>query len=256
MKIVKHHGDIVEYDTEKLRRSLTKSGANNILVEEILKKIESELYEQISTKQIYKYAFALLKKASKSQAARYNLKEAIRMLGPADFLFEKYIERLFVSDKYETKSNLTLRGHCVTHEIDILIKKNDRIAMVECKFHMGKEANSDVKVPMYILSRFNDLKANNHEVFSGNDVISECWIVNNNRFTYDAITFANCSQINLLSWDYPENNNLKTINDNNHMYPVTCLTTLTLAEKEKLLASNVILVKELKDKSDTLIKIG
>jgi len=30
--------------------------------------------------------------------------------------------------------------------------------MVECKFHAGREATSDVKVPLYILSRFNDLK--------------------------------------------------------------------------------------------------
>src|SRR6478609_3619028 len=98
MKIVKHHGDIVDFDPEKLRNSLMRSGANNLLVEEILKKIESELYEGIATKQIYKRAFSLLKKAANSHAARYNLKEAIRMLGPAGFFFEKYIERLFASE--------------------------------------------------------------------------------------------------------------------------------------------------------------
>jgi hypothetical protein len=59
-----------------------------------------------------------------------------------------------------------------------------------------------------------------------------------------------------LSWNYPENNNLKTKNDNNSLYPVTCLTTLTLAEKDKLLILDIILVKEIINNSDSLNRIG
>jgi hypothetical protein len=240
----------------KLKQSLLKSGANPKVVAAILQTIEKEIYEGISTKKIYKMAFSLLKKISSSHAARYNLKEAIRLLGPAGFFFEKYIARLFDSEHFDTRTNLTLQGRCVSHEIDVLVKKNNEIAMIECKFHMGKEANSDVKVPMYILSRFNDLKEKRHTIFSGNELISKCWIVTNNRFTSDAITFAKCSKLNLLCWNYPENNNLKTKNDINHLYPITCLTTLSLAEKDKLLVMDVILVKELINNSESLEKIG
>src|SRR6478752_2410237 len=139
MKIVKHRRDIVDYDSEKLRRSLMQSGASKILVEEILKKIEHEMYEGISTKQIYKHAFSLLKKISNSHAARYNLKEAIRLLGPAGFFFEKYIEHLFAAENYKTKQNLILQGRCVSHEIDVLIKRDNFVSMVECKFHAGQD---------------------------------------------------------------------------------------------------------------------
>jgi len=256
MKIVKHSGNIVDYNPAKLKQSLLKSGASKLLVSTILQAIEREIYEGISTKEIYKMAFGLLKKASNSQAARYNLKEAIRLLGPAGFFFEKYIARLFSSEKYETKTNLVLQGKCITHEIDVLLKKSDVIAMVECKFHMGKDANSDVKVPMYILSRFNDLKVNRHSIFAGNEIISKCWIVTNNRFTSEAIDFAKCSGLNLLSWNFPESNNLKTKNDRNHLYPVTCLTTLSIAEKDKLLVLDVILVRELINNSERLEEIG
>lgn len=256
MKIVKHSGDIVDFNPAKLKQSLLKSGANTRVVDTILQTIQKEIYEGISTKQIYKMAFGLLKKAANSHAARYNLKEAIRLLGPAGFFFEKYIARLFASEHYETKTNLTLQGKCVSHEIDILIKKNQIISMVECKFHMGKDANSDVKVPMYILSRFNDLKEKKHTIFSGKESISKCWIVTNNRFTSDAIDFAKCSGLSLLSWNYPDNNNLKTKNDNNFLYPVTCLTTLSLAEKEKILILDVILVKEIINNSYCLERIG
>ncbi len=256
MKIVKHSGDIVDFNPIKLKESLLKSGANTAVVESILHTINQEIYEGISTKQIYKIAFGLLKKASNSNAARYNLKEAIRLLGPAGFFFEKYIARLFASEQYETKTNLTLQGKCVSHEIDVLVKKDQVISMIECKFHMGKDANSDVKVPMYILSRFNDLKERKHTLFSGKESISKCWIVTNNRFTSDAIVFAKCSGLSLLSWNYPENNNIKTKNDNNYLYPITCLTTLSLAEKDKLLILDVILVKEIINNSYCLERIG
>lgn len=256
MKIVKHSGDIVDFNPIKLRQSLLKSGASQQIVESILQNIKTQLYEGISTKQIYKMAFSLLKKASHSHAARYNLKEAIRLLGPAGFFFEKYIARLFASEHYETKTNLTLQGRCVSHEIDVLIRKENLVSMIECKFHLGKDANSDVKVPMYILSRFNDIRYKRHPVFSEKDSISKCWIVTNNRFTSDAIQFAECSGLHLLSWNYPEKNNLKTKNDTYFLYPVTCLTTLTLAEKEKLLILNVILVKEIINNSACLEKIG
>jgi hypothetical protein len=256
MKIVKHSGNIVDYNPSKLEQSLMKSGASQRVVKTILDAIEKEIYEGISTNQIYKMAFGLLKKVSNSNAARYNLKEAIRLLGPAGFFFEKYIALLFSSENYQAVTNFILQGKCVSHEIDVLVKKDSTIAMIECKFHMGKDANSDVKVPMYILSRFNDLKDNRHTIFTRNDTVSKCWIVTNNRFTTDAIAFAKCSKLNLLSWNYPENDNLKTKNDTNYLYPITCLTTLSLAEKDKLLFLDVILVKELINNSESLEKIG
>lgn len=256
MKIIKHSGDIVEYNPDKLKKSLLKSGASKDVVDSILKAIRKEVYDGISTKHIYKMAFGLLKKASNSHAARYNLREAIRLLGPAGFFFEKYIARIFLAEHYETKTNLILPGKCVSHEIDVLIKKNNVLAMVECKFHAGRDAASDVKVPMYILSRFNDLKEKKHTLFESNQNINKCWIVTNNRFTADATTFAKCSGLDLLSWDYPKDNNLKTKNDNNYLYPVTCLTTLSLAEKDKLLILDVLLVREIINNSECLERIG
>lgn len=256
MKVIKHSGNIVEFEPEKLKKSLLKSGANAGLVDDILKVIKHEMYDGIPTKQIYKIAFGLLKKASNSHAARYNLRAAIQMLGPAGFFFEKYVARLFASEGYKTMTNLVLQGKCVSHEIDVAIKKNDEITMIECKFHAGRDVVSDVKVPMYILSRFNDLKVRKQAIFTNNDLISKCWIVTNNRFSSDAIAFGTCTGINMLSWDYPKKDNLRTKIDNDKLYPVTCLTTLSLAEKDKLLVLDVILAIELINNSIVLERIG
>lgn len=256
MKVVKYSGAIVEFDPEKLRNSLLRSGASNEVASEILGRIEKEVHEGMSTKQIYKLAFNYLKKIENSFAARYNLRNAMQLLGPAGFFFEKFIARIFESEDYNTRINLTLQGKCVSHEVDIVIQNFDGIAMVECKFHMGQDAKSDVKVPMYILSRFNDLKDNQQIVFAGRDRISKCWIVTNNRFTSDAVAFGNCSGLQLLSWDYPHQSNLRNKIDDKSLYPITCLTTLSMAEKEKLLILDVILVKEIIKNSHFLDKIG
>lgn len=256
MKIVKHSGAVVDFNPDKLTQSLLRSGADSFTADLILKEIIKDVYEGISTKSIYKKAFALLKHHTNSHAARYNLRAAIQMLGPEGFFFEKYIARIFEAEKYQTQTNIILQGNCVLHEIDILIKKNNVIGMVECKFHGGKQGVSDVKIPLYVFSRFNDLRFNNYTLFSNKDKISSCWIVTNTRFTADAIAFAECSGINLLSWDYPEKRNLRSMNNNDCLYPVTCLTTLTKAEKEKLLLLDVILVKELVANRIDLKEIG
>jgi hypothetical protein len=78
---------------------------------------------------------------------------------------------------------------------------------------------------------------------------------NHNRFTSDATAFAKCSGMNLLSWDYPKDNNLKTKKRYWLSYPV-CLTTLSLAEKDKLLILDVILARELVNNSAKLGRIG
>ena len=256
MKVVKYSGDTVDFNSNKLLKSLLKAGANPEQAQHIISTISAQLFDGMATKQIYKMAFALLKKNSNAHAARYNLREAIRMLGPAGFYFEKYIARLFESEGYKTKTNLVLQGKCITHEIDVLIQKDSEMGMIECKFHAGREVASDVKVPMYILSRFNDLKTKSHSFFDSKSPLTSCWIVTNNRFTADAITFANCSGLQLLSWNYPENNCLKSKTDQNKLYPITCLTTLSLAEKEHLLQEELLLVKDILVQSSVLNAIG
>jgi hypothetical protein len=127
--------------------------------------------------------------------------------------------------------------------------------MVECKFHGSQDAKTDVKVPMYILSRFNDLKGREFQLFKSNYSIQNCWITTNNRFSEEALKFAVCSKLSLLSWDYPKGNSLKNKIDLNNIYPVTCLTTLTMAEKDKLLVQDIITALDLIQQADWLSKI-
>ena len=163
--------------------------------------------------------------------------------------------RVYMALRYE--SDYSKESSIVKRSIDFIVEKVvDFIEMVECKFHPRSETNSDVKIPMYILSRFNDLKDRNHPIFSKSDKITGCWIATNNRFTSDAMDFANCSGLKLLSWDYPPKFSLRKKIDEGQLYPITCLTTLTIAEKDKLMVLDVILAREIIDNAEILEKIG
>lgn len=245
MKVKKYSGDIVDFDESKLIKSLINSGASNEIARQIIEDIQPQLYDGIATKKIYKLAFQKLKRFSNVHAARFSLKNGIMALGPAGFYFEKFMARIFELQGYHTINNVFMDGNCISHELDVVIKKDNHVGIVECKFHGSQGSKTDVKIPMYILSRFNDLNKKTYAIFDKNESISKCWLIANNKFTSEAIKFGECSGLYLLSWDYPKNNSLKDLVNQFNIYPITCLTTLTVAEKEILLLQGILTVYDL-----------
>ena len=56
------------------------------------------------------------------------------------------------------KVNQFLEGVCVTHEIDVLVENDIHVLLIECKYHNKQGLLSDVKVPLYIHSRYRDVQ--------------------------------------------------------------------------------------------------
>lgn len=239
------------YSVEKLRRSLAKSGAGEQLIDTVIDTVESKLYDGITTKKIYQLAFELLKKTSGSQAGRYNLKSAIMALGPSGYPFEQYIGALFEWRGYGVKLKQFLEGVCVTHEIDVLAENNQHALLIECKYHNKRGIVSDVKVPLYIHSRFRDVEGSWNNKLPAKPL--EGWVVTNTKFSVDAIKYGTCAGLHLLGWNYPEQNNLSNLADESGVYPVTCLTTLTNKEKGQILEAGVVLCTALA-KNESLLQ--
>lgn len=253
VSITKASGNQEIFSSEKLRHSLAKSGANEITIDNILFEIESKLYEGISTKKIYQAAFALLKKSNISHAGRYNLKRAIMALGPSGFPFEKYIAAIFDWQGYKTQTQLFLEGACVTHEIDVLAENETEFLLIECKYHNSVGVVSDVKIPLYIHSRYQDVLKNWSKTSTTKPL--NCCLVTNTKFSSDAVKYGNCIGIKLLGWDYPTKKSLSKLIDKSGLYPITCLTTLTNKEKENVLAAGVVLCSSLLQNETLLSKV-
>lgn len=246
--IIKSSGQKMRFSLDKLRNSLKHSGANHELVEEIVSRVNDELFEGITTNEIYNRAYALLKKHKTVFASKYKLKKAIYELGPTGFPFERFIAEILKYSGYGVKVGVILNGDCVTHEIDVVAEKNDTVTIIECKFHNEEGRNCNVKIPLYIHSRYNDVKA--HWVTNKNNrPLNKGWVVTNTRFTQDAIDYGKCADLYLLSWDFPKDDGLKDRIDRLGLYPITVSTLLSNREKQFLLSRNVVLCRQLiKDK--------
>jgi hypothetical protein len=243
--ITKSSGEKVKFSIDKLRASLRKTGADKETIDQIIDKVRDELYQGISTKQIYNRAFALLKKKQSYFASKYKLKKAIYELGPTGFPFERFVSELLKYSGYKTEVGKILQGKCVKHEIDVLAHKEDETTVIECKFHNEQGLNCNVKVPLYIHSRYQDVKTHWNIHPKNKTTLTKGWVVTNTRFTEDALQYGKCCGLYLLSWDYPNDNGLRDRIDRLSLYPITTSTLLTNREKQFLLSRDVVLCRQL-----------
>jgi hypothetical protein len=239
--IIKASGEVVPFSIEKLKESMRRTGAGEEIINDVVREVEANLHEGMATREIYKYAFRLLSKRQKPLAAKYSLKRAIMELGPSGFPFEKYMSLILRRMGYMVRINQFLQGACVNHEVDIIAENENSACFIECKYHNLPGVICDVKVPLYVNSRFQDIIAAEKR----KDKEYECWIITNTKFSSDAVKYGTCAGIRLLGWDYPAKGNIKQLIDNNKLYPVSCLTTVTKKEKQLLMEKGIILCEEL-----------
>tara|TARA_R110002051_G_scaffold11823_16_gene42691 strand:+ start:2332 stop:3177 length:846 start_codon:yes stop_codon:yes gene_type:complete len=249
IEILKSSGERAKFSLDKLRKSLKHSGADHNLVEQIVDQLKDELYEGISTNEIYNRAYSLLKKNKSIFASKYKLKKAIYELGPTGFPFERFVAAILEYSGYHTSVDQIMNGICVTHEIDVVAEKNGTVTVIECKFHSEEGRNCNVKIPLYIHSRYNDVKGHWATKKNEHRELDKGWVVTNTRFTSDASTYGKCAGLYLLSWDLPLNDGLKDRIDHLGLYPITVSTLLSNREKQFLLSRDVVLCRQLwKDK--------
>lgn len=242
--ITKASGELVPYDVARLRASLERSGATPEISARIAEQIGPKLQPGMSTRKLYRLAFGLLHRRSHKLAARYRLKQAILDLGPSGFPFERFFARILDHDGYRTQVGVTVQGICVRHEVDVIADKGAQHYLVECKYHSTPGRVCDVKVPLYIKARFDDVAARWRDEPGNGHRFHQGWVVTNTRFTADALTYGECAGLRMLSWDQPAKGSLKDRIDRSGLYPLTCLSSLTQVEKARLLAAGAVLAQD------------
>jgi len=198
----------------------------------------------------------MLKSKSRVSASKYKLKKAIMELGPSGFPFEKFVGKILEMEGFSTNVGVIVQGNCVQHEVDVIAQKEDKHNMIECKYHSDQGRFCNVKIPLYIHSRFLDVEKQWEHQKGHEAKLHKGGVYTNTRFTTDAIQYGKCVGMLMTSWDYPRGNGLKDRIDQSGLHPLTALTTLTKAEKTKLLDEGVVLCKELHESPKLLEKIG
>lgn len=246
--VIKADGTSEPFDERKLLDSIRRARIPENLHQEVLAHIKKNLYENIPTSEIYKHIEEYFSKSNQNFAiSKYSLKKAIMDLGPTGFPFEVYVSEILKSAGFQTEVGLHLLGSCVSHEVDVVaINKNDKI-MVECKFHNKTGIKSDLHVSLYTKARFEDLR-NKHK-------FSHAMLATNTKITSDALSYANCEGVKVLSWDYPEGESLRDLIEKYKLHPVTSLYNLSFSQKQELLNQNIVLVKQICSDPNVLSKI-
>lgn len=254
--VTKASGDRELFNEDKLRHSLANAGAGQQIIEQITRTVEDVMYDGIPTKKIYKEAFRMLRQHSNRSAGRYKLKKAILELGPTGYPFEKFVGELLGRLGYNTQTGVTVEGDCVSHEIDVIAEKDDEHFMIECKFHNRKRHKCNVRIPLYIQSRFKDVEKNWSSQLGHENKRHRGWVVTNTRFTKDARDYGECVGLKLLSWDYPEQSGLKDLIDRVSLHPITSLSTLSKKDKKQLLEKDIVFCLQLCKDEQILSSIG
>ncbi len=254
--IIKATGEREEFDSQKLRDSLSRSKAKKETIEKIVSQIESELKEGAKTKDIYNHAFELLKQEEKPAAIRYSLRKAIIDLGPTGFPFEHFIAEIFRTKGFETTTEFVAKGECADHEIDITAWNKEKLIFVEAKFHNELGIKSDLKVVLYINSRWDDLKNKEFEVFGARRKMDEGWLITNTKFSESAIRYAKCKNMKLVGWNYPHEGNLQELIEEAGLHPITCLESITPHDEKNLMESGIVLCKQAKENLDIVRQAG
>ncbi|MFD2586280.1 restriction endonuclease [Croceitalea marina] len=254
--IIKASGEKALFEIEKVINSLERAGADKLLIKKIVQDINKEVHDGMTTKKIYQMAFNLLKRKSRASASKYKLKKALMELGPSGYPFEKFVGKVFDHEGFDTRVGVIVQGNCVQHEVDVIAQKDHKHYMIECKYHSDQGRFCNVKIPLYIQSRFLDVQKQWEKQQGHKTKFHQGGVCTNTRFTSDAIQYGTCAGLMLTSWDYPKGHGLKERIDRLGLHPLTSLTTLTKAEKSKLLDKGIVLCKEINENPSLLEQIG
>ena len=243
--IYKADGRRVKFNENKILRTCIRAGASKKTAKRILKKVKSQVYRDMTSKDIYKKVLRAIseEKGFKGLHQRYQLKDAIMRMGRAGFAFENYISSLLEYYDYQVSGiRSKIPGKCIVHEIDLIGMRDNKEFLIECKYHSLHGVYTRLKESLYTHARFLDLQPK----FSGEIIFCNTQVSNH------AKKYAKCIRQQIFSWRYPANNSLEKIIEKYNLYPITILN-LSQNELRIFSESNMMIAKDLLRYDDTKI---
>lgn len=236
VNVIKKNGENEIYNEKKVIDSLKNSGADEESINKILEKLNTYLYNNISTSEIFKFVYKELRKINDYSSTRYNLKQAIfeLSLNNGGYVFEKYIGKILESQGYKTKLNQIIKGNFIPHEIDVNATKENEKLMVECKHFSRFELGISIQTALYVYARFLDL----------NKKFNKALLATNTKFSPQVIKYSKGVGLKLMGWKYPQNQSLEKLIETEKIYPITILP-LPKSKIKEYLKKDIITFQDL-----------
>ncbi len=253
--IVKANGESVLFDRKKAIYSCSRSGASEEDVEVVLNKVENQLRDGMTTKQIKGIILSELRKLDKHSARRYLLREAVAKMDTCTHQFEMYIANMFKYYGYKTvwEPKPKPMGYCTDHEIDVSIEKDGVLEFIECKHHQSFHRFTGLPVSMIVWAVLEDLEEGYKVRKKNSYPFVHARMITNTKVSMHAIQYANGKNIKLVGWNYPKGKGLNDLIEKSGAYPLNLLIGLNNGIVDKLFAKGIYDTMKFQEADDDLI---
>ena len=249
--VIKADGSRQLFDREKVVRTCIRMCASREIAEEI----EMKIYEGIETSKILQMIFRLLSKYKREVKHIICLRRSLSLLNPKPD-FERFIQILLSEHGYEVTPNKILRGKCVEHEVDAIVRKNGITYFIEVKHHYNYHSYTGLDESRIARAILEDV-TEGYQLGLNDSRIDKAMIICNTKFSDHAKRYAECRGISQIGWNSPPYRSLQTLIEEKKLYPITCLKGIRTTTKEKLASAGIILLKQLTEISpEELMKTG
>lgn len=241
--VTKFDGRKQVFNKGKIVRTCLRMRANLEQANDVANKIEEELYDGITTKEILRKVFSYLKEYKPEVRHRIDLREAIALLRPKPD-FEQFVSLLLKEYGYRIETNQIIAGKCVEHEIDAVARRNNEILLVEVKHHLQSHTYTGLHIFLEVQAVLEDL-LEGYRWKKNNINFNKALVVCNTKISDHARDYAVCKGIDHIGWRFPEEKGLEQMVEEKRFYPVTLLKDLDADTQTKLGDNGIVLLKQL-----------
>jgi hypothetical protein len=218
-------------------------GANKEVGHEVADRIESRLYDGISTQMILRMIFRFMQKYKPEVGNLFDLKKGLSLMSPKPE-FEVFVQVLLKHNGFEVRPNQILAGKCVEHEVDAIARKNGVTYFVEAKHHLSYHFLTGLDESRIARAILEDI-AEGFVLGRSNLKIDRAMIVTNTRYSEHAIRYGGCRNILQIGWSSPENFGLQNMIFEKKLYPLSCLRGLRGETRTRLVEAGIVLLGQL-----------
>jgi len=241
--VTKIDGSRRPFEREKVMRTCLRLHASRETAEAVADKVESKLYDGVSTKEILRMIYRYLAEYRPQVKHEVDLRKAICLLRPKPD-FEQYIVRLLTALGYNVLGPQIVRGRCVEHEIDAIAMKNNETIYVEVKHHLWPHTYTGLDIFLQSKATFEDL-VGGYQVGYNKVPFNRPMVVCNTKLSDHAKRYSSCAQIDHICWKSPQDNSLEELVEDHRLYPTTLMKTLDSKSQARLGDAGVLLLQEL-----------
>ncbi len=250
--VTKFDGRREPFKKSKILRTCLRVGVDRKNAREIVDRISRNVYDGITTKEIYHMILKELETFHRPKSSIYKLRESLSLIEP--HAFELFTAKLLGAFGYQTEHNIIIEGLCVDHEVDVVAKKGDELILVECKHHKNFHRFSGLDVALQVYARMEDIddgfkKSKNKYNFTN------AWIFTNSKVSDHAIRYTMAKGMKLTGWHYPETNGIEVMVQKSDVYPVTVLK-VKRSVLSKMMENGIITIQDITDKKLRKLKFS